>query len=252
MKVKSVVGIVLLMSAVISCSKLKERPVIDFAMKDFKKESSPGCIAESAACASFEVQYPRFMGIDSTVQHSIDDKVNFILAESTGEPKPLDLLAGDFIRDFNQFVKEMPDYGLGWYFRGKVQVLISSDTLISLQIDTESFTGGAHASYTTNFVNVDPKTGTNYLLDAMLRTGYQDELNRLGEEDFRTQAAGTENDSLGFAFPDGKFQLNENYGFRKEGIVFYFNDYEIASYEEGPTEILIPYEKLEGWIRGKK
>jgi hypothetical protein len=199
---------------------------------------------------SFEVQYPEFVGLDSNVSKGITDRVNYILNGSAGEPRSLQEMGNDFIKDFESFLKEMPGYDLGWYFRGQVKVLISSDTLISLQVDTESFTGGVHPTYTTNFVNVEPKTGTAFLLDAMLRPGYEGELNRLGEEDLRSQLELGETDALALPeMADGKFQLNDNYGFRKEGIVFYFNDYEVGSFAEGPIEILIPYEVIQDWKR---
>jgi hypothetical protein len=52
----------------------------------------------------------------------------------------------------------------------------------------------------------------------------------------------------GFEFPRNKFKLNDNYGFTRDGIVFVFNSYEIASYAEGPTEIIIPYKKIRDWL----
>jgi len=252
MKLKRIFGFSLIAAIAVSaaCSQLKEQPVVDFVMKDFKAESSPNCKGDSA-CASFEVQYPEFLGLDTTVRQSINDRINYILNDSTGEVKSVQAMSEDFINDFNAFRKEMPGFDLGWYFRGQVKVLISSDTLISLQVDTESFTGAAHASYTTNFVNVEPKTGTAYLLDAMLRAGYKDELNRLGLEELRSQIE-TSGDSLALPdLQDGSFELNDNYGFRKEGIVFYFNTYEFGYFQQadGPVEILIPYEKLQDWIK---
>jgi len=251
MTFKQVLGssLVTFMIAVAGCSQLKEQPVVDFVMKDYKAESTPGCKGDSV-CALFEIQYPDFLGLDSNVRKSINDRVYYILNGSTEQPKSLESMGTDFISDFNGFVKEMPGFDLGWYFHGQVKVLISSDTLISLQVDTESFTGGAHASYTTNFVNIEPKTGTAFLLDAMLRPGFREELNRLGEEDFRSQVDLGERDSL--ALPElleGSFELNDNYGFRKEGVVFYFNSYELGSFLDGPVEILIPYEKLQDWIK---
>jgi len=249
MKFQKTFGLILTLGLLASCGQLKEKPVVDFVMKDFKVETSGGCKGDST-CVSFEVQYPEFMGVDSAVRKSITDRVNYILNGSAGEPKSLQQMGDDFIKDFQDFLKEMPGYDLGWYFRGQVKVLISSDTLISLQVDTESFTGGVHPTYTTNFVNVEPKTGTVFLLDAMLRPGYNDELNRLGEEDLRNQLELGEADSLALPeMADGNFQLNDNYGFRKEGIVFYFNDYEVGSFAEGPIEILIPYETIQDWKR---
>lgn len=251
MKLKTALGLFIVASAlVVSCGKLKERPVVDFALKDFKVETKPGCNqGDSIPCAIFKVQYPVFLSLDSNVRGSISDRVNYILNGSEGDTRSLEQMGNDFVGDFEQFMKDMPDFGLGWYFNGYVEVMVASDTLISLRVDRESFTGGAHASYTTNFVNIDPKTGTAYLLDAMLRAGYEDELNRLAVEDLQEQLGLNQNDSIDGPGFDPNFKLNENYGFRKEGIVFYFNDYEVPSFAEGPTEVLIPYEKLQDWIR---
>ncbi len=234
-----------LLLALASCSKLREKPIVfDFVMKDYKFESAQGCRTDSA-CATFEATVPIFNNLDSTVRHSLEEKVNYVLNGSTGEVRSLEQIGNDFVKDFKQVSKEIPGYDMGWYFKGRVHVLISTDSLISLQIDTESFTGGAHASFTTNFVNIEPMTGTPFLLDSFLRPGYQDELNRLGEDDLRQQLLTAVSDSTGVEdFPDGSFQLNENYGFRKEGIVFYFNDYDLGAYAEGPVEVLIPYERL--------
>jgi hypothetical protein len=242
------VAFVLIASLAAACGTLTEQPDMSFEMVRILKESQPGCDADTATCARFEVNYPSFIGIDTNVQATINERIVAVL--SSGPPssaRTLEELGNDFIRDFVEFQKESPALGLGWYFDGNVSVLISSDTLISLQVDNETFTGGAHGSFTTRFVNVDPATGTAYLLGALLAPGYQDELNRLGREDYMRQKM-PEADSATIS-ESTAFKLNDNYGFRKEGIVFYFNDYELGSYAEGPTEILIPYERLAGWIR---
>lgn len=242
-------GFALIITVLAACSQLKEKPVVDFVMKDFKAESSPNCKGDST-CVLFEVQYPEFLGLDTAVRKAITDRVNYILNGSTGEPVSLDQMANELIKDYEDFRKDMPEFDLGWYFRGKVKVLISSDTLISLQVDTDEFTGAAHSTYTTHFVNVEPKTGTAFLLDAMLRPGYQEELGRLGREELRNQLELAQNDSL--PLPEGEEgfpELTDNYGFRKEGIVFFFNDYMAGAMADGSTEIIIPYEKLRDWMK---
>jgi len=245
------VSIVVFALAIAACSKLQEKPVVDFVMKDFYTESSAGCrTVDSIPCATYEVKYPSFLSLDTTVRQAINERVCFILNGSEGPGKSMKEMGDEFVKDFNSFMKDMPGYELTWYFKGFVEVMVSTDTLISLRVDSESFTGGAHGTYNTSFVNVDPKTGTAYLLDAMLREGWKDELNRLAEEDLREQFGVTGSDSIsGPDFPEEQFRLNDNYGFRKEGIVFFFNDYEKPVFAEGPTEILIPYEKLQDWIK---
>lgn len=256
MKLKQSFGfsLVVALAALAACSKLKEQPVVDFVMKDIKAESSPNC-REDSACATFQIQYPEFLGLDTTVRQSIDDRIanhlaNAIAVDASAETQTLQQLGDDFVNDFREFTKEEPGYDLGWYFRGQVTVLISSDTLISLQVDSETFTGGAHANYSTNFVNIEPKNGTEFLLDQMLRPGYRDDLNRLAGEELENQLQLNQTDSLGSSeIDDGNFEFNENYGFRKEGIVFYFDTSEFGSPVDDPVEVIIPYEKLRDWMR---
>ena len=239
----------------VACGQLQQEQAkpLSFELTEFSLDSDPGCNSDTVACASFKVTYPRFNGLDSAVTTALTDRLAFWLSGGAeGETKSMAVLANDFVRDYRQMRADVPEYGLGWTYHARAQVLVASDSLISLQVDVESFTGGAHGSYTTNFVNIDPKSGTPFLLDAFLKPGYQEVLNQLGERDFRLQREIEEAASLedaGFHFPSNQFQLNENYGFRKEGIVFFFNSYEIAAYAEGPTEILIPYEELRGWYR---
>ncbi|HEX8059785.1 MAG TPA: DUF4163 domain-containing protein, partial [Cyclobacteriaceae bacterium] len=256
MKLKKSLGfsLVVALAALASCAKLREKPVVDFVMQDFKAESAPNC-REDSACATFQVQYPEFLGVDTTVGKSIANRVvnhfsNAIAVDASAQPGSLQQLGNDFVKDFKDFTSEEPGYDLGWYFRGQVTVLISSDTLISLQVDSETFTGGAHANYSTNFVNIEPKNGTEFLLDQMLRPGYRDDLNRLAAEELERQLQLNQTDSLeSTGFDDGTFEFNNNYGFRKEGIVFYFDVSEFGSPVDDPVEIIIPYEKLRGWMK---
>jgi hypothetical protein len=248
MTLKQTIGFALVALAVASCSQLKEKPVVEFAMKDFKVES--GCNKDStdANCVTFEVQYPEFIGLDTAVRRSLNDRINYILAGSTGEPRSLKQQGDDYLKEFATFRKDFPEFDMGWSFDAKVKVLISSDTLISLQINIVEFTGGANYTYTTRFVNVEPATGTDYLLGAMLRPGFEGELIRLGEEELRNQLDEVASDTALQINDDdvtGDFELTDNYGFRKEGIVFFLEGYVVGGLADGWTEVLIPYEKLE-------
>jgi hypothetical protein len=89
-------------------------------------------------------------------------------------------------------------------------------------------------------------------LDNFFKPGYNDVLTNLGNKIFRQARQLADTASLSdnyFEFPEDKFQLNKNYGFKKEGIVFFYNSYEIAPYAAGPTEVVIPYEELKEWVR---
>ncbi len=89
-------------------------------------------------------------------------------------------------------------------------------------------------------------------MDNLLKADYQEKLAGLGNKIFRQTRQVPDTASLSdhyFEFPEDKFELNKNYGFKKEGIVFYYNNYEIAPYAAGPTEIVIPYNEIQELIK---
>lgn len=229
-------------------------PHIQFAMKTFRL-ASKSCDSDSVKCAFYEVKYPEFTGLDSAVAKRILHKIQ--ASVSMGNPEaenwPMDKVAKNFISGYEDFVKENPDAAsMNWYYTSEVNVETLTDSLISLSVNEEDFTGGAHGGNGRFFINVNPKTGKEFTLDNLLKPGYQKALTSLGEKAFRQArnladtAAFADN---GFEFPDEQFQLNTNYGFTPRGIEFVFNNYEVAPYALGRTEFVIPYDALKEWLK---
>jgi len=246
--------LVVIIGLMSSCSQLakKEEAKVSFEMKSFHAESE-NCKTDSTSCATFDVTYPEFPQLDTAVQAIIANQLSGIVTNGEeGSAQSIEEEGKNFVEDFAQMKSEMPDLVMTWYFKSTSNVLIASDTLISVQVDVDSFMGGAHGMYNTGFINVNSKNGAPYLIDSFLKPGYQEFLAELGEEEFRKEqelADTTSLEAAGFSFPENRFQLNDNYGFRKEGIVFFYNSYEVGPYSMGSTEIIIPYEKLGGWFK---
>jgi hypothetical protein len=248
--IRFVVGFLVIAIFVAGCTSLKkEESLAPFTFKTYKVESAGGC-SDSVACATFEVVYPVFPEMNEKVSAELLRLINNQIEGDEG--KVLEQKGMDFILSFKKFQTEMPDNELGWSSSTDVSVLVYSDSLISLQVETDAFTGGAHGSHVVRYINIDPATGHPYLLDSFLRPGYAEFLREEGEAEFRNERElepGVSLEEAGFSFPNNQFSLNENYGFRKEGIVFFYNGYEVAAYADGPTAIVIPYEKLAGWYK---
>lgn len=237
-----------------SCSGKKDEQSVnlDFSMKTVHVESFQGCAQDSIPCASFEVIYPVFSKLKPEVSERLQILINEGVAYDNPEAEGLSIeeMANQFTHDFEKFYTEFPENSTNWYFKTSFEVQLASDTLISLSANSEFFTGGAHGGYSIYFVNVDPANGNKVSLQTYLKAGFEDVLNEEGEKSFRQVRELKDEDNLaeqGFEFPNGKFTVNTNYGFRMEGIVFVFNSYEIAAYAMGPTEILIPWEVLVNW-----
>lgn len=234
------------------CCQNKEEaraPVITYELTNFRVESEGGCRADSARCASYEVSYPVFNGLDSAVvqilMKRIDESVSMGNPETHGES--MQRIGKKFVDDFDDFKKELPDYSLGWYYEARVEIEVLTDTLLTISITEEYFTGGAHGGHGTYFVNINPKTGADFTLDNYFKADYTEALRQMADREFRRGRNLADTASLEentFDFPNDRFELNQNYGFTSEGLIFYYNSYEIAAYAEGPSEVLISYDSL--------
>ena len=77
----------------------------------------------------------------------------------------------------------------------------------------------------------------------------QKQLTKIAEAQFRDYyeiPVGEAFSDYGFTFENDEFSLPEAIGFSNNGMILYYNSYEIAPYANGPTDLTIPFSKLEG------
>jgi hypothetical protein len=242
---------------ILSCAvqeKATEPSGLTYSMESIKKKSE-NCTTDTSGCTTFEVNYPVFSNLDSATAKLIKAKIDAYV--SMGNPDsegwPLEKIADEFIKGYEEFSKESPELATGsWYYKADINVETSVDTLISLSVNDEYFTGGAHGGAGSYFINVNPKNKKYFTLDNLLKPGYEPELTKEAEKAFRQVRELADTASFinnGFEFPENQFQLNENYGFTNSGITFVYNSYEVAPYAAGPTYIVVPYERLRDWLK---
>ncbi len=62
---------------------------------------------------------------------------------------------------------------------------------------------------------------------------------------------------FGYSLPDGGwfqgkgFYLTDNFAVNPNGILFYYNVWEIAGYDEGITQLILPYGEIKQWLKNK-
>jgi len=241
---------------VASCTSSKDdHPSLDVkaTMKVFEKRSSPQH-GDTTVVAKYKVTYPVFEGISSDAAKKITVKLDSILTQGYSEALPLTIeqASQEFIRQFEEYQLEDPESKQQWSFNAIAGVNIVSDTLISVAIFRDEYSGGAHSNSRRDFLNIDPHTGDEIFLAHELEDGFEAPLTAIGEKIFRTVRQIPDTASLSnsyFEFPQNKFRLTKTYGFTKNGIVFFYNNYEIAPYAIGPTEVLVPYAEIKDWLR---
>ena len=153
-------------------------------------------------------------------------------------------------KEARDFVKD-PEAGANWFMQKQVKVLRAAGPVISLEATESEFTGGAHPSGATSYLNFDAATGEPVKLAAIVKDGALPRLTAIAERYFRKARELSATESLaeaGFNFPAG-FQLNENFGLSDKELRFTYNQYEIAPYMMGPTEIAVPLAEISDLLR---
>jgi len=155
----------------------------------------------------------------------------------------------DFKRETEKTVKEVVEESIkqGWPIRtGSVYIeyeaRINDNQTMSISVTYYHFTGGAHGNYYKETVNFDLLNEKELLLPDLF-TGSDTYKQVLTDEILKQMNEDTE-----YLFPeairDFKASDDLNFYLTDEGLVFYFNPYEIAPYARGIVEYLIPYGSL--------
>ena len=126
-------------------------------------------------------------------------------------------------------------------------IAYNKNDILSYTVNFENYTGGAHGAHSfTNHV-IDMKTGNLIKEDDIFIEGFQVDLaqiliDRIAKQN--TVENPKELENIGFfsideIFPNGNFLIDDN------GITYTFNEYEIAAYVVGATNVHLPYEEIQ-------
>jgi len=132
----------------------------------------------------------------------------------------------------------------------KGSVLLNKPGVLSVRMDAHLFFGGAHGLDPIKLFVFNSNTGSQLKLADIFVPKFATRLNSLINRAFRRKHGLSTMDQLDQ--PKGNFfglsvkQLNytNNFALSNDGMIFVYNEYEIAAYANGPTEILIPWNEL--------
>ncbi|WP_221393271.1 DUF3298 and DUF4163 domain-containing protein [Dyadobacter sp. NIV53] len=155
-----------------------------------------------------------------------------------------------FAKNYAAFKKEFPDAPGCWEVEVKGDTIMVTPKVFLYQIDHYSFTGGAHPNSFKSLHIFDGKTGA----EMEMKTFVSDTaaLLKKVEAAFRKTEKLTSDKDLeeeGYFLSNHRFFLPANYSFTRNGILFYYNPYEIAPYVKGVIQFTIPYAELNGMVK---
>ena len=129
------------------------------------------------------------------------------------------------------------------------KVIYTDKKVLTLQLDSYIFTGGAHGYSSKRFLNFDKKKGTE--LENWQLFQNRKDFEQFAEAKFREQEAIPAEASInqtGLMFEQDSFYLPENIGFTKEGVKLLYNPYEVASYDDGAITLTLPFKEIEPFL----
>ena len=174
---------------------------------------------------------------------------------STGDPETIlepAALVAELFGDYVALRAEQADAQFGWVFERSAEVTLNASGAFSVRVREYGFVGGAHPNTFVRLLSLDPGTGQPLSLGDLFAGSFQEPLRALAEVRFREQrglGAEASFSDEGLWFEDDVYRLNDNFSVGLDGLRFYYNNYEIAPYAFGPTEILVPRTALVALVR---
>lgn len=208
---------------------------------------------DKSADAVISIKYPKAIGtklvaekINQKIEHVIANEMN--MAETTENDMSIKDAVAQFDDEYKTFKKDFQDTSQKWEVKVDGKVLYESLEVITISLQSYIDTGGAHGNSRLTYLNFNPETGALLEEDDIISN--QSKFKAVAEKAFKDQTKPVDPDETIEDFFFGEdFQLPSNMGFTKAGLVLLYNNYEIASYAQGATKIILPYEVVKGLLK---
>ena len=200
-------------------------------------------VNREADTANAVVRYPVFE--NDSLNNYIKSQVFHYFGDEE-VPTAFDDIAGSFIRGYNEFYLQNPGTAQWWYLLIDIKVIRQLHNYVALKYIHSDYAGGAHGNTSISYINFNPKTNKAVTLDSLILPEKKAELLKIGERIFRQneKISATESLEKKYFFTNGRFSLPKAFYVSDKGLVFLYNPYEIKSYAEGITELVIPFAEL--------
>ena len=243
--------VVLFAFLIIGCAKENK---VELIPESFTENELTDC--RNAICSQITINYIRYFG-DNDVADKINSKIedyiiHALVLEEDSIPniKSIAAAAKNFNDSYQRDKNQFPDMAGEYFAEVTVADLYFSEEILSFELRKNLYTGGAHGYSATEFINFDPKTGDVISTKNLIKddNGFL----ALAEKKFRQQHNIPADQSInesGYWFENDTFNLPESIGFTTDTLIFIYNQYEIASFAEGPIELKIPKKEVTPFLK---
>ncbi len=208
---------------------------------------------EKSTDAKIVIDYPKAIGtkdvahkINQQIEHVIANEMN--MADTPENDISISEAVSQFDKEYKSFKNDFQDSSQKWEVKVDGQVIYDAPEIICVSLQTYTDTGGAHGNGRTTYLNFNPETGALFEQKDLIKN--LDQFKKVAEKAFMDQTKPKDNDETMEDFFFGEdFQLPSNIGYTNNGLVLLYNNYEIASYAQGITEIVLPYDQIKEHLK---
>jgi hypothetical protein len=218
-----------------------------YTYKDIKERATDCGNKPDSACSIAKITYPVF-----TDQGALNDTVTnrLLLVNSISQKHYTNLQeqAKGFLQAYmdDSLRKREPD--MVYELESSATVVRQDSSLTTIQVDSYSFSGGAHGNTFTGFINWDAKASKIIKLDDLFVDDYSDKVAAIADKIFHAQDTTILDDNFQMV-KNGKLVLTSNFLVTPIGLTFLYNEYDLKPYSEGQTTLLVPYVQIKSLLR---
>ncbi len=241
MNIKLAILIVILLA--FGCKKKDE---LSYKPLSFKSEKCADCPKVVVDIFEFNEGNELAKVVNSALKKEV---INQLIYDDEIKVSSIEEAISSFKNGYLELKKMYPDETLGWEADIKGSVLYENVDVLSIKLETYIFTGGAHGYSVTRLLNFDKKK--NIALENWELFNDPEGFKHFAELKFKIQEDIPQNgtiNSTGLMFENDEFYLPNNIGFTKNGLQLIYNQYEVASYADGPMSITLPYAEIRNYL----
>lgn len=181
------------------------------------------------------IQYPLIGGLDN---QEVQDKINAIFKQLADDAAQQGV---ENAADLAPYVLQFPDMPGQCETYFNYQIKYNQNDVISLVFQNYQYAGGAHGNTLQLAYTINLKTGEQYTLKELFKenTDYIS----IFSDSVKTQLAERDLTSVLFE-PFNKINENQSFYLSNNGVVVYYQQYEILPYSEGIQEFTVDYSLL--------
>ncbi len=208
---------------------------------------------ECTDCPLVEITVPKALGnakVDKVVNNALKEEVIYLLNfNEENDATDIESAIISFTKGYTDLKNQFSEEATPWEATVNTAVSYEDDEIITLKLDSYLFTGGAHGYNTTHYLNFNKQKSIELDTEDLFKN--KSDFEEFAESKFRIQEeipSQYDINSTGFMFETGSFYLPENVGYTEQGVQLFYEQYEVASYADGPIVLTISYKELKRYL----